>query len=120
MKYESTPNFSINEAATAIRTDDLTQLRLIPISISMHSSDLIEAEQICLTLSTHADPTVRGNAILGFGHLARRFGKLTHEHILSVIENALTSENNFVRSQAEATADDVEHFLKWTVQRAVS
>ncbi len=117
MKHETLADFSTNEIEVAIRDNNLIKLRLISISISLFSADLIRAEQICLTLSTHADPTVRGNAILGFGHLARRFGKLPQERILAVIENALMDENSFVRGQADAAADDVEFFLEWKVAR---
>jgi hypothetical protein len=117
MKYEAITDFSKDEMDSALEKGNLELLRLIPISVSLNSNELESAEQICLILSAHKDFTVRGNAILGFGHLARRFGKLTNENILTVIQNALMDENGYVCGQAEAAADDVEHFLKWKVSR---
>src|SRR5690606_1288821 len=51
-------------------------LLYVPIVISMDPPDCQWAQGICIRLAAHADPTVRGNAILGFGHLARTCRKL--------------------------------------------
>jgi hypothetical protein len=59
---------------------------------------------------------VRGNAVLGFGHLARRFRRLDEGVVRPIIENALLDADPYVRGQADAAADDVAHFLGWKVK----
>lgn len=94
------------------------KLYMVPIAVSLHEPDSLLAERVCLTLSTHADWNVRGNAILGFGHLARRFGKLNFgETIRQLVEDALRDANDYVRGQANAAAGDIEFFLKWQLDK---
>jgi hypothetical protein len=70
-------------------------------------------DDICLQLSHHADSTVRGNAVLGFGHLARRFGAMD-PRACPVVEKALLDDDRYVRGQAVAVADDLRQFLGWS------
>ncbi len=83
------------------------------LSVALYSENFEYAENFCIQLSNHKHFNVRGNAILGFGHLARVHGKLDENKTKPIIENALTDKNKFVRSQANAAKDDIEHFLKW-------
>jgi hypothetical protein len=91
---------------------------IIPIAVSLHKGDALLAERLCLSLATHEDVNVRGNAILGFGHLARRFRKFHHgETIKQIVEDALRDSDNFVCGQAVSAADDIEFFLHWKLNR---
>lgn len=96
-------------AQTQDQVDDLPG---ILVAVALHESDLVWAQAYCLALADHANEYVRGNAILGFGHLARRFGQLTEE-ARPVIQRGLLDASAFVRGQAEASADDVGQFLGW-------
>lgn len=98
----------------AITRDDPEELRLIPISVSMYPYGRIFSQTVCLRLAAHPNPIVRGNAILGFGHLARLFRYLK-PNVKAFIESALNDESNYVRGQADAAADDVEWFLGWVL-----
>lgn len=100
------------EAEAAIAADDPAQLVLLPIRVSLHHDDLAWATSICLRLARHPDPTVRGNAVLGFGHLARRFRTLD-ETVRPVIEAALLEREPWVAGHARSAADDVRYFLGW-------
>ena len=52
-----------------------------------------------------------GNAIPGFGHIARIHGLLNESTVKPVIEAALRDESEYVRGQANSAANDVAFFL---------
>ncbi len=83
------------------------------LSAALHSDDLAWAEQLCVRLAGHAHEQVRGNAVLGLGHLARRFGRLTEGRVAPLMAAALHDTSAYVRGQAAAAADDLEQFLGW-------
>jgi hypothetical protein len=114
--YRQPPHSTAEEAEAAIARDDPAELYVVPISVSMYHVDLEWSQGVCIRLSTHRDATVRGNAVLGFGHLARRFRRLDEGVVRPIIENALLDADPYVRGQADAAADDVAHFLGWKVK----
>lgn len=87
------------------------ELLYVPIVISMDPPDCGWAEGICMMFARHPHSNVRGNAILGFGHLARTCGQLNLEAVASVVLAALQDEDEYVRGQAQSAADDLLHFL---------
>jgi predicted nucleotidyltransferase len=95
------------------------ELLSVPIVVSMNvdDDDREWAENICIALANHSDFNVRGNAILGFGHIARICETLSTEKILPLVEKALKDEHEFVRGQAEAAVIDIEFFLKISVRK---
>lgn len=92
-------------------------LLYVPIVVAMDPPDAKWAEAICVTLAAHVDPNVRGNAILGFGHLARTTRELDRAVVLPLVVRALSDEDEYVRGQAHAAADDLEHYLGWSLPR---
>jgi hypothetical protein len=95
----------------------LEDLRLIPIVVTLHGTpDARWSELICVRLASHADPVVRGNAVLGLGHLARTAGTLDRATCTAVVSAALLDSVPYVRGQAHAAADDLRHFLGWSVE----
>jgi hypothetical protein len=55
---------------------------------------------------------VRGNALLGFGHLARRFHTIPNRaSVAAAITAGLADADASVRGQAEAAADDFRQFI---------
>ena len=116
MHYQRPPDSTAEEAEAAIARDDPAELYVVPISVSMYHEDLEWSQGVCIRLSAHRDATVRGNAVLGFGHLARRFRRLDEGVVRPIIENALLDADPYVRGQADAAADDVAHFLGWKVK----
>ena len=91
------------------------ELYRIVIALALHDPDPDWAEQYCLTLALNADPTVRGNAILGFGHLARRFKRVPASAV-PLVAAALRDVDEHVRGQAESAADDIEFFTQARVR----
>ena len=91
------------------------ELLYVPIVVSLDPPDCAWAFNICRTLAIHADPRVRGNAILGFGHLARTCGALSQD-IGPLIEAALNDADWDVRAHANDTTHDINHFLGWSLK----
>ena len=118
MKFQEPKRISKEDVEAAIERCDPEELLEVPISVSLYDQNPRWAELVCLGLSAHAHPVVRGNAVLGFGHLARRFGKLEFEDVITeLVEDALHDRDEYVRSQANAAADDMEQFLSCRINK---
>jgi len=105
----------------AIERNDPDELLHLPIALSMDPPEDAHpgyAERICRQLATHPNANVRGNAILGFGHLARMAGIIWKpKEVRALVESGLADPDDYVRGQAEAAAGDLRHFLKWKLKR---
>ena len=117
MEYEVIGKMSRDDVDAVIQRNQPDELLMTVLSAALYSDDPEWAESICLRLAGHEHFNVRGNAIVGFGHIARVHGKLNADRIKSIIEAALSDGSEYVRGQAETAADDVEHFLKWQFAR---
>lgn len=113
MKEELIEHYTQAEINKAVKENDADKLLLIVLSIALYSNDYEYAENFCIQFSNHEHFNIRGNAVLGFGHIARIHGKLNEERIKPIIKNALKDENEYVCSQADGAMDDTKHFLKW-------
>jgi hypothetical protein len=117
LEYEPIPVLSRAEIEDAIERDDPQQLLYAVLSAALYSDDQKWGQEICLRLASHFHPHVRGNAILGFGHIARRHSSLDQTRVKQAIERALVDPDAYVRGHAEDAADDIEHFLHWQIAR---
>lgn len=116
MKYQAPRQYSKHDVESAIAADNVTGLIQMVISVSMYSDDSLWAESVCLRLAKHADWNLRGNAILGFGHIARAHENIASTEVKLLVERALLDEEEYVRGQANAAADDLEQFLGWELE----
>ena len=112
-KYEEITPLS-REAVERILHDDVAErvLRAV-IAVSMHDSDWRYAQDLCVRLSSHPNFNVRGNAVLGFGHIARVHRQLDRALVQPIIRTALRDENDYIRGQAYCAMDDTAFFLEW-------
>src|SRR5215211_3117878 len=117
MRYEAIEPRNKEEVESAISGNDADELPYAVLSAALYSDDPTWAEDVCLRLAEHEHANVRGNAILGFGHIARIHRRLDERRAKPVLEAALRDESDYVKGQADAAADDVESFLKWQVNR---
>lgn len=117
MRYEAIPEFGDAHVEEVLARGDLKELRLVALSIAMHSENPEQAEDICLRLARHEDSIVRGNSILGLGHVARIHRRLSECAARPVVEAALRDFDEWVRGQATSAADDIEQFLGWKLNR---
>jgi hypothetical protein len=105
--------WTIEDMEEAIERNNPDELLYVPVWVSMEPPDCKWAEKICIFLSDHPHFNVRGNAILGFGHLARTCGALEEKIVKPIIEKATKDENEYVRGQAECAVMDTEDYLDW-------
>lgn len=101
------------QVEAVIAADNPADVLYAPILVSMNPPDAAWAASVCTRLAVHPDPTVRGNAMLGFGHLARTTGELDRKIVRPLLKAGLSDPHPYVRGQANAGWDDVRFFLKW-------
>jgi hypothetical protein len=100
-------------AEAALERDDPVELMDWILELAIESGDRELAENCCARLARHRNAMVRGNAMLGFGHLARRFGRLDPHRIKRLVDTALHDGSEYVREQARSAAEDLRTFLAW-------
>jgi len=100
------------EINSAILRDDSERLVYAALSAAFYDDDPEWVQNVCVRLAEHPNANVRGNAIEGFGHVARIHRSL-HACVKPLIERALYDEDSWVRGKARIAAEDVTHFLKW-------
>jgi len=106
----------VEEARVAegvLERDDPVELMDWIVELASESADRDLAESCCARLARHRNAMVRGNAMLGFGHLARRFGRLDAHRVKRLVEIALRERSEYVRAQARSAAEDLRTFLAW-------
>lgn len=108
-----TAGWTEKDVKAVIARGDPSELLYVPIVVGMHALDCERewAEEICFSLANHPDCNVRGNAILGLGHIARTCRALNLERAIPVISQALADLDPLVRGHADDVASDLEVFL---------
>ncbi len=100
-------------AEAALERDDPIELMDWILEFAAESDDRKLAENCCARLARHRNAMVRGNAMLGFGHLARRFGCLDAHRVKRLVDTSLYDGSDYVREQARSAAEDLMTFLAW-------
>ncbi|AUX25687.1 uncharacterized protein SOCEGT47_062360 [Sorangium cellulosum] len=103
------------EVEAVIARGDPAELLYVPLVVSLDPPGRVWAEQICLRLAGHPSPDVRGNALLGLGHLARIFRSLHRRRVQPAIEAGLQDRDPGVRGHASSAAEDVAWYLGWVL-----
>jgi hypothetical protein len=101
----------------AVERDDPLELQELILELALESGDRVWAECGCAQLARHRNAHVRGNAFLGFAHLARRFGELDRNRVKRLVEIGLFAHHEYVRAQAESAAEDLQTLLDWRFER---
>ena len=112
-RYESIEFRGEESAEAAVARDNPGELLYVPVAASLYSDDRAWAEQLCARLARHPHFNVRGNAVLGFAHLARRFRQLDRAVVEPLIIDALADPDPYVSGHARDTVDDLRHYLGW-------
>lgn len=101
----------------ALGEDRVAELRELILEVAYQAEDARWAEVCCARLARHRNAMVRGNALAGFGHLARRFGHLDRRRVQRLVDIGLHARHEYVREQAGMAADDLETHLAWCFDR---
>lgn len=101
----------------AVERDQPAELRDLILRVAHEADDGRWAEICCARLARHRNALVKGDALAGFGHLARRFGQLDRRRVQRLVEIGLHARHEYVREQAESAADDLETLLAWQLDR---
>lgn len=96
-----------------VRHGPLDDLRWLPVGLSLDPPEGVDVQGLCLRLSRHCDPWVRGNALMAFGHLARVTGELDPERVKPVLQEGLKDESGLVSSRAADAISDIRIYLGW-------
>ncbi len=97
----------------ALERDDPQELEDLVLEIALDAHEREWAQACCAELARHRNANVRGNALAGLGHLARRFGQLDPQRIKRIVSIALWDRSDYVRRQARSAAEDLATFLDW-------
>ena len=112
-RYQAITEWAHDDVEQALVDNDPESLQLAVVAVSMHDPDWRYAQNLCIRLSTHAHYIVRGNAVLGFGHIARVHGKLDRSLVQPIIERALCDSHEYVRGHGHDAKNDTTHYLGW-------
>jgi len=110
-----------NVEAVLLRGDP-EELLCVPIVVGMYAPACGAewAEQVCVRLSSHPSLTVRGNALLGIGHIARTCLELRDVRSVQAVQQGQHDPGPYVRGHSEDAKSDIEHFLKSGVSEQIS
>ena len=111
MTYEDIGPLTPAEAQERLERGDAAELVQVPLAAALQWDDAEAAQEVCFELTGHPDETVRGNAVLALGHIARIHGKLDRAKATAVLRRAARDGSAYVRGQAAAAGDDIAHFL---------
>jgi hypothetical protein len=114
-RFQDLESFTPEDVEAAIGRNDPDELPLVPVTVALIARDLPDAQDACVRLARHADPLVRGNAVIAIGHLARRFRSLDEARVKPLLESGLVDPDARVRILAKSAADEVHQFLHWTI-----
>jgi hypothetical protein len=111
MLYEELHPINKSSAQEVLASGVPEQLARAVLSVALYEPDLHWAQEYCIQVASHTNPIVRGNAMLGFGHLARINKTALQEQTYMLVLAALSDPEEYVRAQAESAADDIGLFL---------
>ncbi len=111
--YEAIPEWSRDAVEQALRDDEPDRLLPAVIAVAMYDADWQFAQDLCIRLSAHREVNVRGNAVLGFGQIARVHRHLDQDAVQPIIKAAMRDANDYIRGHGTDAADDTAQFLGW-------
>src|SRR5918995_6573972 len=95
LRYEAIEFHGAEAAEAAIARNDPVELLYVPVAASLYAEDFEWAQDLCVRLARHPHFNVRGNAVLGFAHLARRFRRLDRAVVEPLVVTALADPDPY-------------------------
>lgn len=109
MKFEMPSPVGRVDAARIIAGTDVHAICKTLVAVSLGESDWRWAQEHCLTLSRHADWSVRAIAATCLGHLARIHGQLDLSRVLPQLDALLADPRT--SGYAENAMGDIRMFI---------
>jgi len=100
-------NWTKEDVEEVLNRGDPEELLYVPVVITMFCADCEWAAHICAKLASHADALVRGNALLGFGYLAKWCTHVFPQDSIGLVLNGLTDSEDWVRKQASIAVEEI-------------
>ncbi len=113
--YKPLPALTRDQVEAAIKNNDIGTLISSALSVATYDRDWKYAQDVCLRLAHHTDATIRGNAILAIGYIARVHRKLEKHVVEPVLLRARRDPEAWVRARAEDAIDDVNLYMDWQI-----
>ncbi|GAA5495126.1 hypothetical protein Rhal01_01298 [Rubritalea halochordaticola] len=113
--YESPSPISRGEVQAAIESNNLEQLKMVPISLGFYHTDWRYIQEISCQLSTHPDHQVRANSLLGLEYAARFQGGLDKDTAAAVLHRSLHDPSTSVAQRAEDVIEALNHLMDWSI-----
>ena len=110
-RFDSIPEWTKPEVEAAISRNKPDELLYAVLAAALYAEDPKWAEDVCCQLATHPHFNVRGNALLGFAHIARIHRVLDRARIQPLLQAGMRDSHEYVRGQAYGAVHDVQHFL---------
>jgi len=108
--YEAIPRLGRQRAIREIESGFTDRVIRALLSLATYDSDRCWVQKICVKQSKSLDESVRGIAVLCFGHLARIHGTLEMGSAIRALLGALEDSSDYVRGQAVTALDDILTF----------
>jgi hypothetical protein len=109
-KYQEITPISRSEAQLIFAQCAPEEIALTLLRLAYHDPDWMWVQDLCVSLSTHHDKSVRQSCVICFSHLARIHGKLERQKVMLVLNRLLHDPE--VKGEVEVTMDELEVFLK--------
>lgn len=114
IKFQDLASFTESDVEEAISRNLVDEIPLVPVIVAIAGLNPHHAERVCTRLCSHTQKDVRAHAMLGLGHLARRFRLLDEASVLPLIESGIMDAEEYVRTAALSAADEIHQFLGWS------
>lgn len=82
------------------------------LGLALHGSGFDFIQDTLVKFSKNEDGNIRGIAILGFGQIARIYGKVDKDVVLPIVKNGLKDISKFVRGHSNSALDDINFFTE--------
>lgn len=109
---------SDSDVYEAIKTNNEEVLKLLPIKLGFNHGNWKFVQDICVLLSEHSHPDIRGNSLNALGYVAMNHKKLEMNIVKPVLLRGLDDENEWVRGKAQDAIDDINLYMKWKIGSA--
>ena len=97
-----------------VKTGSNAEIAELAIAIGFDCPDFGFAQSMCIQLLQTEDEVIRGNAVIGLAHIARRFRKLDKRVVKPYLLRELR-ENVKCRDLIADAINDINLYLKWNI-----